>query len=525
MAKAVNDAADPDVRRNDKGEIISWSSTNDNGRLLRMLVENGNIKPGMTAGAARRDKYPMFKDYSYNCFQSALNNVRKSLGTEVEAREQQTGRGGRSGRIQSYSNLNGCDDDDDDFDDDTYKMSKMSVNDHDDDYSYDTRTQQGAKSVSFDHPYSSGRSIKSTASRIHGVVSSSSGGGHRMSHSGGTPPRSPAKPFKARPVSCSLPYIIDYWHDLRPHQERASIQVHMLSMSKDNMLNVSYRVSTARNEFVILIPVSEYFGQPDTAFNYYVLREKKPEDHSTHIHSLQYHPKSNARRLHLAELRSKSPNVNTIMEFRIPLRRQYSLDFASSINDDPYFFGSKFVEYPDGSFHLHAELVADTVEGANNPLNRNSAAMFLNNNNIPGSVSVPSGGGDEDDYSYMDVTVQSNAGGSKAGSRSGSVGAASPSTIDQFAQGTTPFISPSGVILTPVVTKNHPLSLNPTTDDATAYSGGASNQDARSVKSRITVGTTGTTSKAKRKLRASPQKATTRSTAIKVTTVTNEKAD
>ena len=60
-----------------------------------------------------------------------------------------------------------------------------------------------------------------------------------------------------------------------------------------------------------------------------------------------------------------------------------------------------------------------------------------------------------------------------------------------------------------------------TTDDAaTAFSGGASNQDARSVKSRITVATTGTTSKAKRKLRASPkkaaspQKATTRSTAF-----------
>ncbi len=74
----------------------------------------------------------------------------------MEAREQQTGRGGKSGtRIQSYStNLNGCDDDDDDddddFDDDTYRrMSKMSVNNHDD-YSYDTRTQQGAKSVCFD---------------------------------------------------------------------------------------------------------------------------------------------------------------------------------------------------------------------------------------------------------------------------------------------------------------------------------------------------------------------------------------
>jgi hypothetical protein len=86
----VNDAAGPTVCRNDKGEIIScWTSTNDNGQLLRLLVENGNIKPGMTAGAAR-DKYPMFKDYSYNCFQSAMKNVRRSLGTEVEAREQQT---------------------------------------------------------------------------------------------------------------------------------------------------------------------------------------------------------------------------------------------------------------------------------------------------------------------------------------------------------------------------------------------------------------------------------------------------
>ncbi len=89
---------------------------------------------------------------------------------------------------------------------------------------------------------------------------------------------------------------------------------------------------------------------------------------------------------------------------------------------------------------MHAELIADTVEGANNPLNRNSAAMVLlaNNNVPPGSVSVPrGGGGDEDDCSFMDVTVHSNA---------GSVGAAaSPST---FAQGSTTMISPAGVTVT-----------------------------------------------------------------------------
>jgi hypothetical protein len=131
---------------------------------------------------------------------------------------------------------------------------------------------------------------------------------------------------------------------------------------------------------------------------------------------------------------------------------------------------------------------------------------------LPGSVSVPSGG-DEDDCSFMDVTVQSTA--------AGSVGAAaSPST---FAQGTTTMISPAGVTITPLVTKNHPLALFTTDDAATTFSGGASNQDARSVKSRITVATTGTTSKAKRKLRASPQKATTRSSSA--FNVASQKAD
>jgi hypothetical protein len=57
-------------------------------------------------------------------------------------------------------------------------------------------------------------------------------------------------------------------------------------------------------------------------------------------------------------------------------------------------------------------------------------------------------------------------------------------------------ISPAGVTVTPIVTKNHPLALFSTDDAATTYSGGASNQDARSAKSRITVATTGTTSKA-----------------------------
>ncbi len=136
------------------------------------------------------------------------------------------------------------------------------------------------------------------------------------------------------------------------------------------------------------------------------------------------------------------------------------------------------------------------------------------------SVSVPSGGGgDEDDHCsfFMDVTVHSSNAGSGVGA------ATSPST---FAQGSTTMISPAGVTVTPtIVTKNHPLlALNTTDYAATTFSGGASNQDhARSVKSRITVATNGFSSKTKRKLRASPQKATTSS--ISAFNVTNQKAD
>ena len=88
--KAVEDAACTKPKMNEKGEIISWSAQSDDGRLLKLLVENGNITPTMTAGNVR-DKYTMFNQYAYSTFSSALNNTRKSFGTYVEARVDQTG--------------------------------------------------------------------------------------------------------------------------------------------------------------------------------------------------------------------------------------------------------------------------------------------------------------------------------------------------------------------------------------------------------------------------------------------------
>jgi hypothetical protein len=509
--KAANDAADDDnVRRNDKGEICSWTSTGDDGRLLRMLVENGNIKTGLTAGDARK-KYPMFNKYSYNCFSSALTNTRKSLGTEVEAREEQTGRGGKSGRLQAYSNLNnkkGYDDDDDDDDDETYKqMSKMSVNDDDD----DSYRGGGAKSVSFNN-CSSGRSIRSTVSRQQGTTSTSA-------LARGTPPRTPATAAnKARPLHCALPYIIEYWHDLRP-QQRASVQVQMLTMSPELMKRVTYRVSTGRNELVILIPVSTYFGAPEAAFNFYVLHSGMDDTEvERHTQSLQYHPKSVQRRIHLSKLRAKhGASANTLLELRIPLKGSYSLDFATPHNNDPYFHGEKLIQYPDGTFFLHAELVADSVEGTTNPLDRNSSAMVMlcgaappNPDNIPGSVSVPSGG-DDDACSLMDITVHSTAvhsTGARTTATTGTARSATARTCALVACGTLAVASPPGVVgTTPTIIQHHPLALFAENDaQSVAFSGGGgSYQDARSVKSRMTSATTSPsnkTNKTKRKLRS-----------------------
>ena len=85
VKKAVDDAARKLEKTNSKGKIIRWSARSDDGRLLKMLIENGNISPSMTAGDVRT-KYTMFAKYSYSCFASALSNSRKSFATHIKAR-------------------------------------------------------------------------------------------------------------------------------------------------------------------------------------------------------------------------------------------------------------------------------------------------------------------------------------------------------------------------------------------------------------------------------------------------------
>ena len=69
--KAFEDATTPNPKKIEKGEVTQWSATSDDGKLLKMLIENGNITAEITAGQVQK-KYKMFNAYAYRTFSSAL---------------------------------------------------------------------------------------------------------------------------------------------------------------------------------------------------------------------------------------------------------------------------------------------------------------------------------------------------------------------------------------------------------------------------------------------------------------------
>ena len=220
-----------------------------------------------------------------------------------------SGHGGIHGVLKSYSNLM---EEEDDNDDETFHLSKLSVDNNDDDTLDDDTFFGGiggAKSVTFGH--TSVRSAKSHQSATAADRSRSVLFGAALSKPKGR--SSMQKPM------CALPYIIDYWHDRRP-QHRASIQIHMLSLSDKMLERVTYRVSSNQKEFVLTLPLSSYMGDPKKAFETYVL---EGIEHGTDEHRkiLEWHPKATSCRLHVSDLRSSSVGGST-MEFRIPSIRQ-----------------------------------------------------------------------------------------------------------------------------------------------------------------------------------------------------------
>ncbi len=218
---------------------------------------------------------------------------------------------------------------------------------------------------------------------------------------GGTSPWMPNKVKKARAPICTLPFFVDYWYDKRT-QARASIQVHLPSFNESMLSRITCRVGSNQRELVLLVPVTKYLGDP-VHFERYVLRGIAESDRTAHKKILEWHPKTAARNLTLAELKS-SPTCNIVtMEVQIPIDFKVALDFASVANDDPYMiYGHQIFHYPDGSAHLHVELVGECVSSGSN--SAKATPVFK----VPDSVDVVSVSGTRtmtDSCSYMEITV------------------------------------------------------------------------------------------------------------------------
>lgn len=69
---------------NERGEVTSWDSTNPDGKLLKILVEEGLLDK-KTASDVKKD-YPEFGKYALRTLNSTLTNARNSLKKEVETR-------------------------------------------------------------------------------------------------------------------------------------------------------------------------------------------------------------------------------------------------------------------------------------------------------------------------------------------------------------------------------------------------------------------------------------------------------
>lgn len=158
-------------------------------------------------------------------------------------------------------------------------------------------------------------------------------------------------------TSMGCPYVIDKWHDARP-QGRVSVQVQLVS-GNNVFSKTSVRVSTDQMSLIVSMPMSPYLARPDYAFNSYLVGEwPNTLGVGQAIMTLNTHPKIIARKLSVSKIREREPTKKEVIyEQRIPLPRKCHHQFADD-KADMYFHGKKFVKYPDGSVHLHVELLS-----------------------------------------------------------------------------------------------------------------------------------------------------------------------
>jgi hypothetical protein len=164
-------------------------------------------------------------------------------------------------------------------------------------------------------------------------------------------------------TSFGLPYQLDYWSNSFGCA-RISTEFHLLS-SHDTYKKTFVRLSMDQQHLVLISKVNQCLVNGSSAFEMFLLDERAlNENKKVYLRViLKHHPKRAAHLVAVSNTWGQSNMSGKFYEHHIKLPRKCLHDFAKAEDGDQFFHDKKFVQYPNGSVHLHVELLSKPKDG------------------------------------------------------------------------------------------------------------------------------------------------------------------
>lgn len=131
---------------------------------------------------------------------------------------------------------------------------------------------------------------------------------------------------------------------------------------------VGVHVSTSKMELVVTYLMSPYLARADNAFASSFLDGQtfqSDREKACMMVIMKNHGKTVARMVSVSKIIGRNDPDQFRYEQRISLPHPCKHIFASQFDGDNFFYGKKLIQKPDGSVHLHVELLCETADGYN----------------------------------------------------------------------------------------------------------------------------------------------------------------
>jgi len=184
-------------------------------------------------------------------------------------------------------------------------------------------------------------------------------------------------------------YTLHVWNDPTP-KRRCS--VHILMPTGIRNSKFSFRVSTNMKELVIESRMSENAINPANGIRKYMLSDAKHFGFKAAdlLLALQYHPKLVACNITASKLQGRNSEKTVVLQQRIPLpfACRHSL-VDRSLDNDPFFFGKRSIEYENGEVWCHVELVGKSSDDYVAPASKKEQEDYFNLNSPTFAMKSP----------------------------------------------------------------------------------------------------------------------------------------